>query len=61
MPHDIEDIFAAALTKYREGAGKYGRYEPLTDSRDMIREAEEEILDGINLSLIHISEPTSPY
>ena len=48
MPQELEDIFAAALAKYREGVGKYGRYEPLTDSRDMIREAEAEILDAIN-------------
>ena len=48
MPQELEDIFAAALAKYREGAGKYGRYEPLTDRRDMIREAEAEILDAIN-------------
>lgn len=44
----MEAIFKAALEKYRLGEQKYGPYHPLTDSRDMITEAEEEILDAIN-------------
>ncbi len=45
---DMETIFAAALQKYRTGERKYGPYNPLIDGRDMITEAEEEILDAIN-------------
>jgi len=44
----MEAIFRAALQKYRAGERKYGAYHPLTDDRDMITEAEEEILDAIN-------------
>lgn len=44
----MEAIFKAALEKYRLGEQKYGPYHPLTDGRDMITEAEEEILDAIN-------------
>jgi len=45
---DMEAIFRAALDKYRAGEQKYGAYHPLTDNRDMLTEAEEEILDAIN-------------
>ncbi len=45
---DMETIFRAALEKYLAGEQKYGPYRPLTDDRDMITEAEEEILDAIN-------------
>ncbi len=48
MPHEIETIFNDAIVKYREGEKQHGRYEPLSDSRDLIREAEAEILDAIN-------------
>ncbi len=44
----MEAIFRAALQKYRAGEQKYGPYRPLTDNRDMLTEAEEEILDAIN-------------
>lgn len=48
MPREIENIFTDALAKYMEGEKQHGRYEPLSDSRDMIQEAEAEILDAIN-------------
>lgn len=44
----IASILYAALDKYQAGAKKYGPYDPETDQRDMLQEAEEEILDAIN-------------
>lgn len=44
----ITFIFAEALRKYHHGAAKYGTFDPATDQRDFIREAEAEILDAIN-------------
>ncbi len=44
----IGSVFAKALEKYNEGALKYGNFEPSTDTRDLIAEAEDEILDAIN-------------
>ena len=48
MNEPIEAIFEDALQKYRRGEAKYGPYDPTTDTRDMLQEAEEEILDAIN-------------
>ena len=44
----IASILYAALDKYQAGAKKYGPYDPATDQRDMLQEAEDEILDAIN-------------
>ena len=48
MPNRIETVFEAALLKYRQGEREHGMYDPVTDQRDMMQEAEEEILDAIN-------------
>jgi hypothetical protein len=44
----LADVFAEALGKYREGAKKYGRFDPATDPRNLLAEAEAELLDCIN-------------
>lgn len=44
----ITAIFEEALEKYHQGAAKYGAFNPVTDTRDLLREAEVEILDAIN-------------
>jgi len=46
--YPIEAVFQEALQRYRAGEKKYGPYDPGTDARDMIREAEGELLDAIN-------------
>ena len=48
MPNRIETVFEAALLKYRQGEREHGVYDPATDQRDLMQEAEEEILDAIN-------------
>jgi hypothetical protein len=40
--------YMRAVAKYDEGAGKYGEFDPHTDVRDLIAEAEDEIIDAIN-------------
>ena len=48
MNETIEAIFQDALQKYHQGEAKYGAFNPQTDTRDLLREAEAEILDAIN-------------
>lgn len=48
FPDPITLIFSEALGKYRKGAAKYGTFNPVTDTRDLLNEAEAEILDAIN-------------
>lgn len=48
MEHGIEEILQEALRKFDRGAEKYGAYVPETETRDLLREAEEEVLDAIN-------------
>lgn len=48
MANRIETVFEAALLKYRQGEREHGVYDPATDRRDLLQEAEEEILDAIN-------------
>lgn len=45
---DMATIFKDAVKKYQAGEQKYGKFEPMTDQRDMITETEAEILDAIN-------------
>lgn len=44
----MKEIFDEAMRKYENGAEKYGEFNPATDQRDLLHEAEQEILDGIN-------------
>jgi hypothetical protein len=48
LPDPIALVFAEALGKFQQGEAKYGAFDPTTDRRDFIREAEAEILDAIN-------------
>lgn len=54
MDNRIEEILTAALVKYRQGEAKYGAYDPATDKRDFLKEAEAEILDAINYLAMYI-------
>ena len=44
----LAEIFTAALRKFERGAAKYGTFDPATDARDFLQEAEAEVLDAIN-------------
>lgn len=44
----LDGIFSEALEKYKRGAAKYGNFNPETDPRNLLKEAEAEILDAIN-------------
>jgi hypothetical protein len=44
----LREIFNTVIEKFQKGAIKYGDYDPLNDSRDMLAETEAEILDAIN-------------
>ena len=44
----LSEVFTAALQKFERGAAKYGTFEPATDTRDFLKEAEAEVLDAIN-------------
>ena len=54
MDNRIESILNEALQKYQRGEAKYGPYKPETDPRDLLHEAEEEILDAINYLAMHL-------
>lgn len=54
MSKTIELIFSEAMRKYHQGASKYGEYDPATDTRDFLKEAEAEILDAINYLAMHL-------
>jgi hypothetical protein len=44
----LKNIFSEALKRYEIGEERYGQFSPEEDSRDLLAEAEAEILDGIN-------------
>lgn len=48
MDNRIEAVFEAALMKFRKGESDHGVYDPATDRRDFLEEADAEILDAIN-------------
>jgi hypothetical protein len=45
-PH-FESVTAEAFARLELGRGVYGAFDPVTDSRDLFREAELELLDAI--------------
>ena len=51
---DLQGIFQEALTKYQKGEEKHGPFDPSTDTRELLREAESELLDCINYVAMHI-------
>lgn len=46
-------IFIEATAKMRRGSLKYGEYDPATCTRDLLTEAQDEILDAINYLAMH--------
>ena len=48
MGNRIEAVFEAAFAKFSQGELKHGPFDPGTDQRDFLQEAENEILDAIN-------------
>ena len=41
-------VFWKAIGRMQEGAWDYGSFNPATDKRDLLQEAQEELLDAIN-------------
>lgn len=44
----MSDVYRICLDKYDAAAAKYGDYEPLNDKRNLLREAQSELIDAIN-------------
>ena len=55
-------VFGKAVDRMQAGAKEYGEFRPEEDTRDLLEECREEILDGINylgmmyLKLEHLSQ-----
>ena len=41
-------VFSLAARRMLDGAYDYGEFNPATDKRDLLREAQEELLDAMN-------------
>ena len=50
----LSHIFNDAISKYREGYAKYGAFNPHCDSRDLLTETINELLDSINYLAMQI-------
>lgn len=48
-----EIIYNKCADKMRKGVEKYGEYDPDTDTRDLLEEAIEELLDCVNYIKMH--------
>lgn len=44
----LNQLFQECLEKYEKGALRYGDYDPLTDERNLIEKAQEELLNAVN-------------
>ncbi len=44
----VRKVFAEALARMDRGRAQYGPFDPAADGRDLLLEAEEELLDAIN-------------
>jgi len=44
----LNEVFKAASEKFLKGAAKYGTFNPASDTRDFLQEAEAEVLDALN-------------
>jgi hypothetical protein len=51
---NLKLIFNEALEKYEASEKIYGVYDPATDTRDLLHEAQDEILDAINYLGMHL-------
>ena len=54
FPEPVTLIFAEALCKYHQGVAKHGAFDSATDTRDLLKEAEAEILDAINYLAMYL-------
>ncbi|MFH0774174.1 MAG: hypothetical protein V2A53_01575 [bacterium] len=53
-PEDIEKVIREALTRHKTGRLEYGDLDLSTDKRDLIFEAEKELLDCINYCVFQV-------
>ena len=53
-PNPLREVFVRALLKFELGAAKYGPFDPETDQRDLLLEAESEILDALNYLAMYL-------
>ena len=44
----IQKVFKEATFRMLIGSNTYGEFNPATDKRDLLREAQEELLDAMN-------------
>jgi len=44
----VDEVFCRAVGRMQEGAWDYGTFNPATDKRDLLHEAQEELLDAMN-------------
>lgn len=44
----FNQIFQECLDKYDRAAAKYGEFDPITDKRDLIVEAQQKLIDAMN-------------
>ncbi len=51
---ELYGVFAKAMVKYDEGEKEHGVFDPDTDPRNMIDEAIEELLDGMNYMAMQV-------
>jgi len=52
--NNIEAVIREALTRYEAGRLEYGQLDLSRDKRDLIHEAEQELLDCINYCVFQI-------
>ena len=57
LEEEFDDILVYARQKFRDGAKKHGVFNPSDDAEtDRIYEAENELVDNINYSLMQITK-----
>ena len=49
----VEKIFARAVFRMLRGSATYGEFNPATDTRNLLHEAQEELLDAMNYLAMH--------
>ena len=47
------DILDRCMARMEMGEKKYGKYDPSSDTRDLLKETSEELLDAINYLHMH--------
>jgi len=51
-----QQVLKMASKKMRQGAKKYGAWDPKTDKRDLKKEMTEELLDFLNYNIMQIQK-----